>query len=265
MSGMGSAVENVTSDLSRHQLTEYVAFLKPFLAVLILWELVAQLGVIPNHFLPHIYEVAEAAVIYTSTGEIPRAAWTTLKRALAALAIAIAVGVPLGLLMGRFRLVGWFFDPLISIGFPVPKVTLIPVFLLWFGFGSVPKILLAASDAVFPIIISTYAGTKGVDKELIWSARSMGFSRLQTLRRVIMPSALPEIFNGIQVGLPLSFIIVVVAEMITGGGGLGEILVRAARFFETPKEFVAIIAVALLGLTFDRLLRIVRRRILHWN
>lgn len=266
---MSSVDESTTNVLSLDSLEKtvlaYLSFVKPFIVLLILWELIVQLGFIPEQFLPHVYSVAEAMVTFTLNGQIPNAMWTTMTRAIMALLLAVAIGVPIGLLMGRFRIVEWFFDPLISIGFPVPKVTLIPVFLLWFGFGTVPKVLLATSDAVFPIIISTYAGTKDVNRELIWSARSMGASRFETTWKVIMPSALPEIFNGIQVALPLSFIIVVVAEMVTGGGGLGEMLVLSARFFKTPKEFAAIFAVALLGLVFDRLLRWFRGRVLHWS
>lgn len=260
-----SAKNMLSFDSLEEKLLAYLSFIKPFIGLLVLWELVVQLGFVPEQFLPHMYSVAEAMVTFTLNGQIPSAMWTTMTRAMMALLLAVAIGVPIGLLMSRFRIVGWFFDPLISIGFPVPKVTLIPVFLLWFGFGTVPKVLLATSDAVFPIIISTYAGTKDVNQELIWSARSMGVSRFQTTWKVIMPSALPEIFNGIQVALPLSFIIVVVTEMITGGGGLGEMLVRSARFFETSKEFAAIFAVALLGLVFDRLLRWFRGRLLHWS
>lgn len=252
-------------DFSFDHLRPYVSFLKPFIAVIILWEGIVYLELVHPRFFPSTYDIAVAIWTFTANGEIPRAMWLTLRRALTALAIAMLVGVPLGLLMGRLRPVSWFFDPIVSIGFPIPKVTLIPVFLLWFGFGSTSKVLLASSDAVFPIVISTYAGTKGVDRELIWSARSMGLSRLKTIRKVVMPAALPQIFNGIQIALPLSFIIVIVSEMVMGGGGLGEVLIRSARFFETPKQYATLIGVAVLGLSADRIFRLVRSYFLRWT
>lgn len=238
---------------------------KSLVAFLLLWELVAQSGQIPEQALPHTYDVARAFGELAGGGQLLEEAALTVSRAMGAFTLAIVVGVTVGLLMSQFRGVEWFFDPIISIGFPIPKVTLVPIYVLWFGFGTLPITLLAATSAFFPVAIGTYEGTRGVDRELVWSARSMGLSRLQTARKVVLPASLPDVFNGIQISLFLSFVVVIVAEMVISGGGLGELLVRAVRFFRTPDAFVALITAAVLGLVFDRLFRRVRGYLLRWT
>ena len=240
-------------------------YLKPLVALVLVWELVAQTGQIPEQALPHTYHVASAFEALVAEGRLIDATWLTVQRAVGAFVLAVTAGVLVGLAMSQFRAVEWFFDPLISIGFPIPKVTLVPIYVLWFGFGTVPTVLLAATSAFFPVAIATHDGTKGVDRELIWSARSMGLSKIQTARKVVLPASLPEVFNGIQIAMFLSFVVVVVAEMVMSGGGLGELLVRAIRFFRTPDAFVAIVTVAVLGLGFDRLFRLFRGRLLQWT
>lgn len=242
-----------------------LAYLKPLVVVVILWELVAQSGQIPQQALPHTYDVVLAFVELHEGGRLVDAAWLTLSRVGAAFALAIVVGVTVGLAMSQSRLAEWFFDPFISVGFPIPKITLVPLYVLWFGFGTLPTVLLAATSAFFPVAIATYDGTRTVDRELIWSGRSMGLSRVQTARLVVLPASLPKVFNGIQISLFLSFVVVVVAEMVLSGGGLGEMLVQSIRFFRTPNAFVAIITVALFGLVFDRLFRLIRGRLLRWT
>ncbi len=240
-------------------------FAKPLLAVLVAWELVAQSGGIPEQALPHTYDVAVAALELARDGQLVEAAWLTVGRAVLAFSLAVATGVTTGLAMSQFRAVEWFVDPIVSVGFPIPKVTLVPVYVLWFGFGTLPAVLLAATSAFFPVAIATYEGTRSVDRELVWSARSMGLSRVRTARLVVLPASLPEVFNGVQIAMFLSFVVVVVAEMVTSGGGLGELLVRSIRFIRTPDAFVAIVTVAVLGLAADRLLRAARGRLLDWT
>lgn len=241
------------------------AYLKPLVVLVLLWELTATLQLVPEQALPHTYAVLDTLVVLGADGSLVRAAWQTVYRAIAAFVLAIVVGVPLGLAMSQFRPVEWFFDPIVSFGFPVPKVTLVPIYVLWFGFGTLPAVLLGTTSATFPIVIATHAGAKTVDRELIWSARSMGISRFRMLRSVILPAALPEIFNGVQISLFLSFVVVVVAEMVTSAGGLGEVLTRSVRFFQTPTAIAAVVTIAVLGLVIDRLFRVVRAHLLRWT
>lgn len=239
--------------------------LLPLLALLLVWVVVAQLTLVPRQALPLPTDVARTAAGLLENGTLVSAAATTTFRALTAFLLAVGLGVSLGLAMSRWRAVEWFFDPLISVGFPVPKVTLVPVYVLWFGFGTLPAVLLGVTSATFPVAIATYQGASGVDRELVWSARSMGVSRARTTLHVVFPAALPDVFNGVQISLFLSFVVVVVAEMVTSGGGLGALLTRSVRFFQTPAAIAAILVVAALGLVFDRLLRAVRARTLRWT
>lgn len=242
-----------------------IDYLKPIVGLLVLWELIATLGLVPPQALPHTYVVGETILSLTSEGTLLELAAVTAGRAFLAFLLAIVVGVAIGLAMAQSKVVGWFFDPIISLGFPVPKVTLVPIYVLWFGFGTVPTVALAVTSAVFPIVIATYDGARSVERELVWSARSMGVSRLGIARKVVLPSALPAIFNGVQIALFLSFVVVVVAEMVTAGGGLGQMLTESVRFFETAQTIAAVITVAVIGLVSDRLFRLLRGRTLRWS
>lgn len=262
---VGSGVDRDVGDRVADYGSTLVAYLKPLVALVLLWELVATLQLVPTQALPHTYAVWDTLVGRLADGTLVRAAWQTVYRSMAAFAISIAIGISVGLLMSQFRPVEWFVDPIVSFGFPVPKVTLVPVYVLWFGFGTLPTVLLATTSATFPIVIATHAGAKTVDRELVWSARSMGVSRLRMLRSVVLPAALPEIFNGVQISLFLSFVVVVVAEMVTSAGGLGEMLTRSVRTFQTPTAIAAVITIAILGLVVDRIFRLLRTRLLQWT
>lgn len=256
--------ETVTAYLSSVRLRSLVTYLKPLIGLLLLWELVAQLSLIPQQALPHTYEVGRVFMQLTVSGELVAEMGTTAHRALLALAIATVVGVAIGLMMNQYRPVEWFFDPIVSLLFPMPKVILVPIYLLWFGFGTRGIVLLAATSAVFPVIIATYDGTRSVDKELIWSARSMGMSKLQTTWKIVMPAALPSIFNGLNIALFSAIIVTLVSEMLTSAGGLGQLLVRSLRFFDTPRALVAVIAAVMLGLVINRLFTGIRSYTLRW-
>jgi sulfonate transport system permease protein len=141
----------------------------------------------------------------------------------------------------------------------------VPIYILWFGFGTVSTVALAATSALFPVAIGTYNGTKAVEEKIIWSAQSMGLSRLEQSFKVVLPAALPDILNGVQISLFLSFVVVVVAEMVTAGSGLGRVLVESVRFFETPTAIAAVVVIAVFGLLFDKLFRLVRGRLLRWT
>jgi ABC-type nitrate/sulfonate/bicarbonate transport system permease component len=257
--------ENVSpGDLAIRVLSVLVRYVKPLLGLLVVWWLVAAFSLIPEQTLPHPTAVWQAFVSLLGSGTLFHATWQTMFRALVAFVVAIILGITLGLGMAWSRSLEWFLDPIVSVGFPIPKVTLVPIYVLWFGFGTLPAIMLGVTSATFPVIIATYNGANGVKRELIWSARSMGVSRLRTTWSVVLPSALPNIFNGIQISLFLSFVVVVVAEMVTSGGGLGAILTQSIRFFKTSTVIAVIIVIATLGLLFDGVFRVIRAYFLRW-
>ena len=140
----------------------------------------------------------------------------TLYRAMAGFVIAAVGGIALGALMSRSRIVRWFFDPIISVGFPMPKIAFLPIIILWLGVYDVSKISIVVFDAIFPVVTATLAGIASVDKELLWSARNMGASEREMMWQIVLPAALPQILTGLQVALPISLIVAIIAEMVDG-------------------------------------------------
>lgn len=233
--------------------------------LIVLWEGIAQLGVVHYHFLPPLSDVIELFVEMTISGEMVHHTWLTLYRAMTGLVIAVALGVPIGVLAGRSQLFDWFWSPVIAVMYPVPAITLIPVFMLWFGFGDQSRIFLVAWACFWPIALNARDAARSVDENLIWSARMMGTSTPGILRRVIIPGASPGILTGIQIALPVSFIAAFIFEMVAGGGGLGHLQYQGARRFVAPQVFAAIVAIMIVGLGADRLLRRARGWLLRWE
>lgn len=259
----GFSIDAASRSISR-QLGDLWLYIRPILALLVLWQVVTLLALIPEQALPTPLSVWTATIKLATAGKLTSIVGVTVVRVLLAFGIAVSIGFIIGMLMSQVTFIEWFFDPILSVAFPIPKVTLVPIYVLWFGFGTVSTVALAATSALFPVAISTYNGTKGVEREIVWSARSMGLSRLETSLKVIVPAALPDILNGVQISLFLSFVVVVVAEMVTSGSGLGRVLVESVRFFNTPQAIASVVIIAIFGLLFDKLFRLVRARLLWW-
>jgi ABC-type nitrate/sulfonate/bicarbonate transport system permease component len=241
-----------------------VAAVYSVVLVVVAWEIVARSGVVPFFFLPPLSIIGVTFVTQIADGTLVHETLLTIFRAGAGFAIAVVAGVTLGIGMARFRLVHWFFDPIVAVAMSVPTLTLVPAFILWFGIGHESKILLVALSCVWSMTVSTYNGARNVDRRLVWSARVMGTPEGRLLWKVVMPAATPYIFNGMQVALPISLIVAFVFEMVAGGGGLGFQEVMAARFFKAPDLFAALLAILIVGFAFDRALRLVRSRLLVW-
>ena len=171
----------------------------------------------------------------------------------------------LGILMTRNKFIGWFFDPIVSVGFPMPKIAFLPIFMLWLGLYDVSKISMATFNAIFPVIVATIAAAEGVDRQLLWSARSLGASERQLLREIILPASLPQIMTGLQVALPVSMIVTIVTEMLMGGQGLGGAMISASRFADSPGVFAGIVEIAVAGLCLVKGIALLRRRLLIWH
>jgi ABC-type nitrate/sulfonate/bicarbonate transport system permease component len=232
--------------------------------VALIWELVARAGLVPFFFLPPLSAILATFAAQVADGALVSATLQTVLRALGGYALGAAVGICLGLAMARSRLVHWFFDPIVAVGLSVPSLTLVPAFVLWFGIGHASKILLVALSCVWSMTISAYNGARHVDTRLVWSARAMGTPEGKLLWKVVIPAATPYIFNGLQVALPVSLIVAFVFEMVAGGGGVGFLEIMAARFFKSPDLFAALFAILIAGFALDRILRIVRARVLIW-
>ncbi len=240
----------------------------PFVSVGLLiaaWEVVARSGTVTPYLLPSVGTVLVRIWTDAVAGDL----WTnmaqTLYRAFAGFAIAATIGVALGVAMARSRLAHWFFDPLVSIGFPMPKIAFLPVIMLWLGTFDISKISMVVFDATFPVVTGTLVGIAGVERELIWSARNMGASEREVLRQVVLPAALPQIMTGLQVALPIALIVAVVSEMVMGGYGLGGAMMTAYRFANSAGVFAGIVEIAAVGWVAVKLMALVRRRLLLWH
>ena len=237
----------------------------PLLVFLLAWELVARALVFPPALFPPFTIVSGQLVKLALAGTLVTDIVTTTLRASAGLAIAVVMGVCVGLAMARIRWVNWFFQPLIGIGFPMPTITLIPVFILWFGVGHASKILLVALTCFFPVVVATGGGARQAGQALVWSALAMGTKERDILWRVILPAAVPFILSGVRIALPLSLIVEFVTEMVGGGGGLGYSLMYGYRFLETPTVFAVLLTVMMVGFLLDRLLLYVRYLLVPWD
>lgn len=237
----------------------------PILVVVALWEVASRLGLVPPVLLPPFTEVMGRLGELTVTGEIPVALWITTYRSFLGLLVATLIGMTVGLAMARLRFARWFFNPIVAIGFPLPTITLLPVFTLWFGAGDESKIWLVALTCFFPIAVSTFEGARNMNRQLLWSAQSLGSQGPSLFVRVILPSAVPFVFSGVRVALPLAVIVTFVAEMVGGGGGLGFLLIYGYRFLQTPTVLAALVAVLIFGVVLDQLLLRSRRAFLPWD
>ena len=235
------------------------------LALVVAWEAAARSGVVTPFLLPPLSAVLSRVWEDASSGELAINLGLTLYRALAGFAIAGVLGVLLGILMTRRPLIRWFFDPIVSVGFPMPKIAFLPIFMLWLGLYDISKISMAAFNAIFPVITATIAAAEAVDRQLLWSARSLGASERQLLREIILPAALPQILTGLQVALPISMIVMIVTEMMMGGQGLGGAMIAASRFADSPGVFAGIVEIAVAGLCLVRGIAVLRRHLLIWH
>jgi ABC-type nitrate/sulfonate/bicarbonate transport system permease component len=235
------------------------------LVLLIAWEIFARSGKVTAFMLPPFSAVAERIYADAIGGELWRNLWVTMFRAIAGFAIAAVGGIALGAVMARSRIVRWFFDPIISVGFPMPKIAFLPIIILWLGLYDVSKISIVVFDAIFPVVTATLAGLAGVEKELIWSGRNMGASERELMWQVALPAALPQILTGLQVALPIALIVAIIAEMAMGGYGLGGAMMSASRFADSRGVFAGIVEIAIVGYALIKAMALIRRRLLVWH
>jgi NitT/TauT family transport system permease protein len=229
------------------------------------WEVLARGGWFSPILFPSLASILREFGLLLVRVEAFGEVWQTLSRALGGFALAAVVGVPTGVVMGRSRLVAAMLDPLFSSTYPIPKIALFPIFIFVFGIGSLSKILLIFLECLYPIVINTSTGARGVNRVLLWSGRNMGASPAQTLRRVVVPASAPFIFAGFRVALPIAMIVVVITEMISSADGLGYLVIYSLASFRTDRMLAVVLAIALLGLGLDRLLVVLRNRLVFWE
>ena len=237
----------------------------PILFCALLWEAIVQLGLVSRDLLPSLSDVLRAGWQLLREGDLWTNGAASLYRGGAGLALAIAIGAPLGILMAWWRPLDAFVAPLVEALYPMPKSALIPVTVLWLGFGDGSKILLIFLGCMLPVTLAAYNGARSSEQVLVWSARSLGASRLRVLRDVVLPSALPELLNGIRTALALSFVLLVSSELIVARAGLGYLIGFLGDGGVYDAMFAVVLVVAFLGFFADRLYQSATRRLLAWR
>jgi NitT/TauT family transport system permease protein len=237
----------------------------PLVILAAVWEVAARAGFVSTLALPPLSDVVLAWVDLARSGELAINALASLWRGAAGLFLAIVIGTIVGVLMAWWRPVHALFGPLVEAFYPMPKSALIPVTVLWLGFGDGSKILLILLGCMLPVTIGAFNGARGSEQVLVWSARCMGASRLRALWDVVLPSALPELLNGIRTALALSFILLVSAELIVAREGLGYLIGFLGANASYDAMFAVVLTVAFLGFAADRVYQLITDRVLAWR
>jgi NitT/TauT family transport system permease protein len=189
----------------------------------------------------------------------------SLRRMAIGFSLAVALSIPLGLMMGRSRAVASFFNPLLMVIYPVPKAALMPIIMLWLGVGDIAKTLVIFLGVSLPVIYHSFEGAKAVEEKMLWSGAAMGLSALQRLIRIVLPAALPEILTGCRTGLVLALITMITSEMIARQSGAGNILFNALDMGQYDTVFAMIIIVGAMGIGLDALFERMRARLVKWS
>lgn len=237
----------------------------PILILLAAWEGATRAGMVQLFLLPPLSRVLVRTYADTINGVIPHHIIVTSVTALTGYALAAVVGIVLGAAMAMSGRVRYFVEPLVSLAFPIPKISFMPIFILWFGLDTLPKVLMVAFNCAIPIISATYLGARGIDKYILWSARSLGTPNRKLFWKIVMPAAAPQVISGLQIALPQALIIGIVTEMLTGGDGLGSYMIRGVRFSDSETAFAGLLAMLVTGLVYMQIATMLRRRLLRWH
>jgi len=233
--------------------------------VLIAWELIALLTGVNELYLPRPTQIVVALFDMFTNGRLAVDLFATLARVFGGFFIALAIGVALGIWIAAFDRVRAVADMFIAALYPLPKVTLIPLLIIWLGTGGPFMLTISALGAIFPIVINTVLGVRQCDPGLVLAARDLGATQRQVMRLVLLPSAIPSIFAGARLGLGVSIILVVAAEMVVGKVGLGARLYLAGQVLETGQVFAVLIVLAALGIIVTKIQDRIDTRLSHYR
>lgn len=246
-------------------MTRHIPGLPPLLACLGLlaaWEVASR--VIGIGGFPDVVSTARELPLILGDPEARINIASSLRRMALGFGIALAVSIPLGLFMGRSRIVASLVNPLLMVTYPVPKAALMPIIMLWFGVGDASKLLVIVLGVSLPVIYHAYQGARAVEEKLVWSAQAMGLSAPARLVRIILPAALPEILVGCRTGIVMALITMITSEMIARQTGAGNILFNALDMAQYETVYAMILVISLLGIGLDVAFEALRRRLTGW-
>jgi NitT/TauT family transport system permease protein len=238
------------------------------LAAAAAYEATARSGIFPRALLPVLPKVAGTLYDMLADGSMLRHAFYTLSRMLTGFALAVVIGLPLGILMGRLRTVEGFFLPLVSALMPIPSLAWVPVFILWFGLGDTVAVLVVCYAAMFPMVLNAWSGVRSVNQLWLRAAGAMGADETALFWKVMLPGAAPFIITGLRQAFQRSWIAVVGAEMITSSDwGLGWVIYDAKEFLNADVMLASLAVIGAIGFAFERLVfgSLERATVLRWG
>jgi NitT/TauT family transport system permease protein len=234
-------------------------------AFIALWEIAPRIGLAEPAFLPPFTEVLKTGWELARNGQLESHIAASLSRSLIGFGVAIAYAVPLGLAIGWFKRLADVLSPLLEVFRNTAPLALLPVFLLLLGIGEPSKIALVIYSCSWPILLNTISGVRNVDPLLIKSAKTMGLSPVDLLRKVVLPASIPSVFVGIRLAGAYSLLVLVAAEMVGAKAGLGYLIIYSQYNFQIPHMYVGILTTTVLGVGFTQLLIAVERRLSGWK
>jgi sulfonate transport system permease protein len=235
------------------------------IAVLVVWELLSGTGLVSNQKLPPLNIIWRAAVEVADSGQLGDGLVVSLRRMVVGFVIGAIVGAVLGVFSGLSAWGDTVVDPLMQMIRNVPLFGLIPLFILWFGIGELPKLVLIALAAALPIHVNVHAGIREADPLLVEATTVLGYTRWQRIRHVVLPAAVPLTLTGVRIGVASAWLSLVVAEQINADSGIGFMINNARDFFRTDIVFVGLLLYAFVGLVMDAIVRMVQRWLLRWR
>ncbi|HEY7287614.1 MAG TPA: ABC transporter permease [Vicinamibacterales bacterium] len=225
------------------------------------WEVAPRLGIVDPFYTAQPSRVLIAAIDVARSGTLLRDAIVSLSEFAAGFALALAIGVPVGLLLGTFRTLRYLIDPPIMALYATPQLALLPIFVVWLGIGMASKVAVVFIGAVIPIIVNTMAGVRQVERPLVLAAQSFCATRLDVFVRVILPASRPSVVLGIRLGLSRAVLAVVVGEMYVSQEGIGNEIMRLGSAFRVDQLLVYVLLVSAFGLAATNLVRRLEERV----
>ncbi len=236
-----------------------------FVALLLLAEVGTRVGFISNLTLPRPSAVLETLVQLWQTGGLWRHLLPSLQRLLVGGAFGIAAGISLGVLIGLFSYVRAGLVPLVAALFPIPKIALLPLFVIWFGIDEMSKYALIAFGTFTPTVVATYGAVDNVDRSLIRMGQSFGLSWWSIVRKIVLPGAFPAILSGLRVSVSIAIILLVAAEMLGAQYGVGSYILEAGSLYDLEKLFAGVTILSVLGLIVNFVIGQIEARFLSWR
>jgi ABC-type nitrate/sulfonate/bicarbonate transport system permease component len=254
-----------TAAIAPRRMPERLLGIVTVVALLLALEVAVRAGAVNAAIVPPPSVVFDKLMAILSAGKFLEPLGKTLYLLFVSYAIGCALGVGLGLLMGRYRVVDGLLEPLVEFLRPLPKPALLPPLMLFLGLGDTMKMTVIALGVFFPVVINTVQGVRGTDTVLLDVARTFGHKSSATLYKVVLPAATPLIFAGMRVSLGLGLVLVIIAEMMAGTGGIGFLIIDMQRSFRSADMYAWIVILAVLGYGLNAVFVQIERRLLHWS